>query len=346
MLWLHITCSHWLYWWTGWVPCHHKGFCRVHHSKSDERDASMEVNQWRWPHPQIFDPRFFLHPTWRSLPFESTTLDANSQSEGPEANLWNRRMDRCQKMCPLLGPKMVQKAIYLDTCQSNVTTMWLTPGYHAFKAFCAEAGLDDIFGYDFIPLIAKAAEISDNDESIVDPNDDLDSQEGWSSEKLQSTNHDVWHTEKPRMFNLVGKTSSPPNTIVIVDEEDKTGNRTLTMELLLYHYRFRHISFIKLQLMGYSQSGWQHATSQCVWHACMPRPQKGPGEQEPKTLNIQIRTLPPRRHHFSGPNGITSPQLGSPNDRIFNQAALPLHAGFHWSGHMAGIRIPTEIGNS
>ena len=28
------------------------------------------------------------------------------------------------------------------------------------------------------------------------------------------------------MFNLVGKTSSPPNPVVIVDEEDKSGNQT------------------------------------------------------------------------------------------------------------------------
>ena len=38
--------------------------------------------------------------------------------------------------------------------------------------------------YDLNPLIAEATEISDDDESVVDPNDDLDSQEGWSSEKI------------------------------------------------------------------------------------------------------------------------------------------------------------------
>ena len=51
--------------------------------------------------------------------------------------------------------------------------MRLAPGYHAFKAFCAEAEVDNSFGYDFNPLIAEAAEISDDDESVVDPHDDL-----------------------------------------------------------------------------------------------------------------------------------------------------------------------------
>ena len=163
--------------------------------------------------------------------------------------------------------KRYKKTIYLDTGQSNVTTMRLAPRYHAFKAFCAEAEVDYIFGYDFKafcaeaevdyifgydfnPLIARAADISDDDESVIDPHNDLDSQEGWSSDKSQSTDHDVWHTEKPRTFNLVGKTSSPPNPVVIVDEEDKTGNQAPTTELLLYHYQFGHISFTKLQLMA------------------------------------------------------------------------------------------------
>ena len=62
------------------------------------------------------------------------------------------------------------------------------------------------------------------------------------------------------------------------------------------------------------------------------KPTFGTGEwtdaEKPKTSNIPIRTPPPRRRHFSGPNGITNPWLGSPNDGIFNQAALPIHNSF------------------
>ena len=192
--------------------------------------------------------------------------------------------------------KCYKKTIYLDTGRSNVATMRLAPGYHAFKAFCAEAEVDDIFGYDFNPLIAEAAEISDDDESVVDPHDDLDSQEGWSSDKSQSTDHDVWHTEKLRTFNLVGKTSSPPNPVVIVDEEDKTRNQTPTTELLLYHYGFGHISFTKLQLMA-KFGVLPKCLATCnvpVCSACMyAKATKRPWRAKTKNINIPIRTPPP-----------------------------------------------------
>ena len=107
----------------------------------------------------------------------------------------------------------------------------------------------------------------------------------------KSTDHDVWHKEKPRKFNLVGKTSSPPNPIVIVDEEDKTRNQTPTMELLLYHYQFGHISFTKLQLMAkFGILPKLLATCNIpVCSACLyAKATKGPCKQKPKTSNILI----------------------------------------------------------
>ena len=159
----------------------------------------------------------------------------------------------------------------------------------------------NIKDYIINPSIAEAAEISDDNESVVDPHDDLDSQEGWSSDKSQSTDHDVWHTEKPRTFNLVGETSSPPNPIVIVDEEDKTGNQTPTTELLLYHYRFGHISFTKLQLMA-KFGILPKCLATCnvpLCSACMyAKATKRPWRAKTKTSNIPIRTPPPPATSF------------------------------------------------
>ena len=238
------------------------------------------------------------------------------------------------KKCVLYwDQKRYKKTIYLDMGRLNVATMRLMPGYHAFKAFCAEAEVDDIFGYDFNPLIAEAAEISDDDESVIDPHDNLDSQEGWSSEKLQSTDHDVWHAEKLRMFNLVGKTSSPPNPIVIVDEEDKSGNQTPTTGVIALTLPVRAHQLHKAAAHGEvwdtpKMLGEMQRPIVFSMHVCQGH-QKALVSKNQKHRISRFEPRRPRRRHFSGPNGITSPWLGSPNDGIFNQAALPIHNGFH-----------------
>ena len=149
--------------------------------------------------------------------------------------------------------KRYKKTIYLDTKRSNVATMRLAPGYHKFSAFCTEVGIDSDIRYEMDPIIAEPAEISDDEESITEPEEGLGLQEGETpTEEPGEQNETKWKVEEPRKFDLAGHTKQArkKNPVVIVDEEDRTEQLTPTTELLLYHYRFGHISFNKLQWMA------------------------------------------------------------------------------------------------
>ena len=62
--------------------------------------------------------------------------------------------------------KKFNKTVYLDRKRSNVATMRLAPGYNDFNAFCTEIGIESDVKYEFNPIIAKPAAVSDDEEEL------------------------------------------------------------------------------------------------------------------------------------------------------------------------------------
>ena len=204
--------------------------------------------------------------------------------------------EKCVLYC---DQKWYKKTIYLDTGRSNVATMRLAPGYHAFKAFCAEAEVDDIFGYDFNPLRQLKSATTMNP-SLTHTTTSTARRDGPPTNRnppitmygtQRSQGRLIWREKHPHpriplsllMRRINPGTKLRPRSYC----SNTTGSGTSDSQ-----------SCSSWRSLGYSQNAWRNATSHCVRHACMPRPPKGPGKQKPKTSNIPIRTPPPPATSF------------------------------------------------
>lgn len=124
--------------------------------------------------------------------------------------------------------------------------MRLAPEYHDFDTFCTEIGIDSDTTYDFNPLVAQPTTTSDS--SVT--------KEGSEFQEGDEVTDDDWRDELPtqREFSLAGPQSSAAKSkapvVIVLDEEDRSESVTPTTELLIYHYKFGHISFQKLQAMA------------------------------------------------------------------------------------------------
>jgi hypothetical protein len=148
------------------------------------------------------------------------------------------------------------KVVPLDKKGANLATMWLAPGYSDFTAFCTEIGIqegvsNDIL-YDMSPLTVKeAVQVSDDEESDNE-GDDFDELDDVGAEGSDENGE---LPTKQREFSLGGPSTEEQKgraPVVIVDEEDREsqGELTPTTELLLWHYKYSHIGFAKLQEMA------------------------------------------------------------------------------------------------
>lgn len=150
--------------------------------------------------------------------------------------------------------KKFARTVELDVKGANLATFDLAPSYSSFAAFCSEIGITKENGgdtmYDAQPIVCEPVEVvtDDEDEPMTPQSRNLDKDHG------DTGKFSTEQAESQREFNLAGPNSEEERAqapVVIVDEEDRVSDKiTNTSNLLLYHYRYQHMSFPKLQLMA------------------------------------------------------------------------------------------------
>ena len=118
----------------------------------------------------------------------------------------------------------------------NVGTFHLAPGYNAFHAFSAKAGLDD----DNDPVCFDTHIVSDGEDD-----DSLSSAEG-DDGSIASL------PDEPRVtpFDISLDNTTTECTVVLYDSEEDKQPTNVSAEFLRYHHKFNHISFAKLRHMA------------------------------------------------------------------------------------------------
>jgi hypothetical protein len=129
------------------------------------------------------------------------------------------------------------RTILLDVGETNVGTLYTTPGYARYEAFCAEGGIyDDDPDSDFVVFDCNL--VSDDE-----PDDSQETEQWYDAESFQQRDSPL-----SMDFNLDG----PPNTTttnVIVDKEDVIP-QDASAEFLRWHHRLGHISLKKIRTLA------------------------------------------------------------------------------------------------
>ena len=127
--------------------------------------------------------------------------------------------------------------------------------------------------------------------------------------KLQSTDHDVWHTENPRMFNLVGTTSSPriPLSLLMrrINPGTKLRPRCFALPLPVQAHQLHKTAAHGKVWDTPKELGNMQCPGVFGMHVCQGH-KKALVSKNQKHRISRFEPRRPRRRHFSGPDGITS----------------------------------------
>ena len=142
------------------------------------------------------------------------------------------------------GQRQFKRTIPLDQQGLNIGTIYTTPGYSHFSAFCQECGAD---AEDEANPIACDAEIVSDDEEenadLMEPDDDIVPIEGPLDE-------DAAPREIPLVtdFNLQPEPNQNDVPTIVDDEEEHFDN--VKAEFLRWHHRLGHLSPVKIQSLA------------------------------------------------------------------------------------------------
>jgi hypothetical protein len=183
------------------------------------------------------------------------------------------------------------RTVELDL-RSNVATLYTSPGYSKFHAFCATAGFNEK-AEESNPLSMEAtADFEDEPANVTDDEDDYDNVSDDDDDDFESAVNSVPHSATEEQ--LPNTVPSPAQETSVVEEENTVQLDTAAAQLLYYHHRYNHAPFSKLQEMA------KQRTIPSVPLACTERQQSDNGDrsnqpptsqQSPTSLRSQDKSF-------------------------------------------------------
>jgi len=138
----------------------------------------------------------------------------------------------------------------LDTKGTNVATLYTSPGYKAFHAFCVEAGRTEPDEQDTMAF--DAAAVSDDEQSVTEEpshDDPMEIERNFArSNDMEMSDSDMRQTPLTTEFDLQGPEEDGLPTIII-DEEDGRP-QDVPADFLRWHQKLGHASPRKMQHMA------------------------------------------------------------------------------------------------
>jgi hypothetical protein len=192
-------------------------------------------------------PKLFYIPHGNVCLLSPQHWAQTQRGKKPIEGTWSETVD--DKVTLFWNQRKCKQTVHLGKAD-NVATFSLANGFERFTAFCTKAEVDYNNEQDN-PFVCLPAQTVSNDEKS---DDELKNEEYGTEDtsthkaggSLNEKNADEWINTAD--FKLDGPTGK--STPIIIEDKEDVQPTDLAAEMLLFHHKFGHVSFPKLQEMA------------------------------------------------------------------------------------------------